>query len=143
MKSKVFVLILMIFSAFSLSLLLGCTGTTTFCGNTICENGEDVNSCARDCESPSAVAQVDVSACVGPNGNDIYTAGFVSGTCADCRIKGSIGGNTDTCINKLENGVQMPASSSDTLLKFYCTQDGWSRRTVECTNGCENGACKR
>ncbi len=62
-------------------------------------------------------------------GNNIYKLGFVSGPCADCEQIGAIGGNTDTCLSK------------KSLMEFYCADEGFTRKTVECQNGCLAGAC--
>ena len=62
-------------------------------------------------------------------GKEAYTAGFVSGPCADCQLKDTIGGNTDTCLSSTE------------LIEFYCAESGFARETVKCPNGCADGRC--
>lgn len=118
--------------------LFGCAHTPV-CGNQICETGENNSNCADDCNSPSAVAQV--ALCMAPYGEDIYTAGYVNGVCADCSIKGAVGGNNDTCITNIAGEGRRPVEESSTLLKFYCTNEGWARKEVTCKYGCLKGAC--
>lgn len=149
MAAKITIAGISILSVMALFLLFGCV-QNPICGNDLCELGETSVSCPNDCNgsaqnpgtADNAIQQIVIPPCVAPSGNDIYTAGFVSGVCADCATKGSVGGNSDNCITQLPGGQKQIVQSSNQLLKFYCTPEGWARKIVDCPNGCNMGACK-
>ena len=92
--------------------------------------------------NPSGLLGLNNSSCTdSDNGKDIYLNGYVNGTCADCAAKGTIGSNSDTCVQQSGNEKALAVESSSQLMEFYCSDDGWQREVVSCTNGCSKGAC--
>lgn len=75
-------------------------------------------------------------------GKDIFTLGYVNGTCIDCAQGTTSGSNTDSCID-LASGQLVLETNSGSVAEFYCTQNGWKREVIPCANGCSNGACRQ
>ena len=74
-------------------------------------------------------------------GKNYFEKGYVTGTCVDCSPPGIVSGNTDSCANVDAAGKVTMVETSQKLVEFYCTSNGWLREIYNCPKGCAAGAC--